>query len=148
MDSVRTLLPSYLRAAWRRRWMGVTVAWLVCGVGWVGVYTIPNQFESTARLFVDADAILTPLLRGIAADFCADHAAGNPAAHAAQQAEPGKAGFQDRPRSDAEQPVGPGTADDPVSSRYQSDAADQEPVHHLLSRPEAPSWRMTWCRRC
>jgi polysaccharide chain length determinant protein (PEP-CTERM system associated) len=27
-----------------------------------------NQFESSARLFVDADAILTPLLRGIAAD--------------------------------------------------------------------------------
>jgi len=48
--------------------MGVIVAWLVCGVGWVGVYTIPNQFEASARLFVDADAVLTPLLRGIAAD--------------------------------------------------------------------------------
>src|SRR3984957_2679398 len=68
MDSVRTMLFTYLRAAWRRRWLGVVVAWLVCGVGWVGTYTIPNQFESNARLFVDADAILTPLLRGIAAD--------------------------------------------------------------------------------
>lgn len=68
MDSVRTMLFQYLRAAWRRRWLGVVVAWLVCGVGWVGTYTIPNQFESNARLFVDADAILTPLLRGIAAD--------------------------------------------------------------------------------
>ena len=36
MDSVRALLSQYLRAAWRRRWMGVIVAWLVCGVGWVG----------------------------------------------------------------------------------------------------------------
>jgi polysaccharide chain length determinant protein (PEP-CTERM system associated) len=44
------------------------VAWLVCGVGWAGVYTIPNTYESGARLFVDADAILTPLLRGLAAD--------------------------------------------------------------------------------
>jgi polysaccharide chain length determinant protein (PEP-CTERM system associated) len=68
MDSVRTLLSQYLRAAWRRRWMGVIVAWLVCGVGWVAVYTIPNQYESGARLFVDADAVLTPLLRGLAAD--------------------------------------------------------------------------------
>lgn len=68
MDSVRTLLSQYLRAAWRRRWLGVIVAWLVCGVGWVGVYTIRNTYESSARLFVDADAILTPLLRGIAAD--------------------------------------------------------------------------------
>ncbi|HEY1411095.1 MAG TPA: XrtA system polysaccharide chain length determinant, partial [Rhodopila sp.] len=68
MDSVRLLISQYLRAAWRRRWMGVIVAWLVCGVGWVGVYMIPNQFESGARLYVDADAVLTPLLRGIAAD--------------------------------------------------------------------------------
>src|SRR5258708_11333767 len=68
MDSVRTMLFQYLRAAWRRRWLGVVVAWLVCCVGWVGTYAIPNQFESNARLFVDADAILTPLLRGIAAD--------------------------------------------------------------------------------
>jgi polysaccharide chain length determinant protein (PEP-CTERM system associated) len=68
MDSVRLLLFQYLRAAWRRRWMGVIVAWLVCGVGWVAVYMIPNEYESGARLFVDADAVLTPLLRGLAAD--------------------------------------------------------------------------------
>src|ERR1700733_11109012 len=68
MDSVSVLLSQYLRAAWRRRWMGVIVAWLVCGIGWVGVYMIPNQYESGARLYVDADAVLTPLLRGIAAD--------------------------------------------------------------------------------
>src|ERR1700729_3059642 len=68
MDSLRVLISQYLRAAWRRRWMGVIIAWLVCGVGWVAVYTIPNQYESGARLFVDADAVLTPLLRGIAAD--------------------------------------------------------------------------------
>jgi polysaccharide chain length determinant protein (PEP-CTERM system associated) len=48
--------------------MGVIVAWLVCGGGWVGVYAIPNQFESSARISVDADAVLTPLLRGLAAD--------------------------------------------------------------------------------
>ena len=68
MDSVQSLLSHYLRAAWRRRWTGVIVSWLVCGVGWVGVYLVPNIYESTARLYVDADAVLTPLLRGIAAD--------------------------------------------------------------------------------
>jgi polysaccharide chain length determinant protein (PEP-CTERM system associated) len=68
MDSLRFLVEQYLRAAWRRRWIGVTVAWAICGIGWVGVYLVPNQFESSARLYVDADAILTPLLRGLAAD--------------------------------------------------------------------------------
>ena len=68
MESIRLLIGQYLRAAWRRRWIGVTLAWLVCGLGWIGVYLVPNQFESSARLYVDADAILTPLLNGLAAD--------------------------------------------------------------------------------
>ena len=96
MDALRAMLFKHLHAAWRRRWMGVTVAWMVCGAGWLLVYTIPNQFESTARMFVDADAVLTPLLRGLAADFGAGHAAGNSAAHSAQPAEHGKAGLENR----------------------------------------------------
>ena len=68
MDAALTTLSRHVRAAWRRRWMGMLVAWLVCGIGWAGIYAIPSQFESSARLFVDADAVLTPLLRGLAAD--------------------------------------------------------------------------------
>lgn len=68
MDLATLMLSKYLRAAWRRRWLGVITAWLVCGMGWVGVYMIRNQYESGARMFVDADAILTPLLRGLAVD--------------------------------------------------------------------------------
>ncbi len=68
MDSVRTMLFQYLRAAWRRRWLGVAVTWLVCGLGWAATYLVPNQYESSARMFVDSDAILTPLIKNIAAD--------------------------------------------------------------------------------
>ncbi|HEX4171862.1 MAG TPA: XrtA system polysaccharide chain length determinant [Acetobacteraceae bacterium] len=57
-----------LRATWRRRWIGMLIAWLICGLGWIGTYLVPNQFESSARIYVDADAILTPLLQGLAAD--------------------------------------------------------------------------------
>lgn len=68
MNDLRAMIEQYLRAGWRRRWIGVGVAWLVCLAGWAGVYAIPNEFESSARLYVDADAILTPLLHGIAAE--------------------------------------------------------------------------------
>jgi polysaccharide chain length determinant protein (PEP-CTERM system associated) len=68
MESLRVLVEQYLRAAWRRRWIGIAVAWAICGLGWVAVYLVPNEFESSARLYVDADAILTPLLKGLAAD--------------------------------------------------------------------------------
>lgn len=68
MDPIRLLIRQYINAAWRRRWTGVVVAWLVCAGGWAAVAFIPNDYESSARLYVDADAVLTPLLSGIAAD--------------------------------------------------------------------------------
>jgi polysaccharide chain length determinant protein (PEP-CTERM system associated) len=62
------MLTDRLRRAWRQRWIGVGAAWLACIMAWAGSTLVPDQFESSARLFVDADAVLTPLLRGIAAD--------------------------------------------------------------------------------
>jgi polysaccharide chain length determinant protein (PEP-CTERM system associated) len=68
MEHLRILLRDIVGALWKQRWMGLGVAWIVCIVGWVGVFMIPNQFEANARLYVDADAILTPLLKGLALD--------------------------------------------------------------------------------
>jgi len=68
MDSLKLLIQRQIRAVWRHRWLALMVAWLVCIVGWAGVAVVPNQYESSARLYVDADAVLTPLLRGLAAD--------------------------------------------------------------------------------
>jgi polysaccharide chain length determinant protein (PEP-CTERM system associated) len=55
-------------AAWRRRWLAVATAWLVCLLGWAAVFLIPQTYESQARLYVDTDAVLTPLLTGLAID--------------------------------------------------------------------------------
>src|SRR6202021_1671979 len=68
MDPIRLLIRQYVTAAWRRRWIGVIGAWLGCAFSWGAVTFIPNEYESSARLYVDADAVLTPLLSGIAAD--------------------------------------------------------------------------------
>jgi polysaccharide chain length determinant protein (PEP-CTERM system associated) len=68
MDQLRILLRRQMGAAWRYRWATIICAWLVCGLGWVGTTFVPNQYESSARLYVDADAVLTPLLRGLAVD--------------------------------------------------------------------------------
>ena len=68
MDSVRAILFRKLRAIWQRRWIAVATAWVLCLAGWYGVMQIPNQYEASARLYVDADAVLTPLLRGISVD--------------------------------------------------------------------------------
>src|SRR6266851_172052 len=57
-----------LDVAWRRRWRLILAGWAVCILGWSGVALLPDTFESHARLYVDADAVLTPLLRGLAID--------------------------------------------------------------------------------
>jgi len=37
-------------------------------MGWLYLAHVPDQFESSARMYVDSDAILVPLLKGIAID--------------------------------------------------------------------------------
>ncbi|RYE96675.1 MAG: hypothetical protein EOO77_40520, partial [Oxalobacteraceae bacterium] len=68
MYQTQLLIRKQLAAAWRYRWPAVFLGWLVCAAGWVGVMKIPNTYEADARLYIDADAILTPLLRGISMD--------------------------------------------------------------------------------
>jgi polysaccharide chain length determinant protein (PEP-CTERM system associated) len=68
MDSLRELAARYGGLAWRRRWWGILAAWIICLGGWVIVSTMPNQYEANARVYIDADAVLTPLLKGIAVE--------------------------------------------------------------------------------
>jgi polysaccharide chain length determinant protein (PEP-CTERM system associated) len=64
-DVVKQLL-SYLRGMWQYRWYGVVVAWLVCIIGWVVIFLLPNQYEASARVYVDTQSVLKPLLSGLA----------------------------------------------------------------------------------
>ena len=68
MESLQDIVIRYGALAWRRRWWGIAAAWVLCIAGWIGVAAMPNQYEASARVYIDADAVLTPLLRGIAAD--------------------------------------------------------------------------------
>ena len=71
MDDLQSLLRRYSFALWRKRWIAIACAWVLCIAGWFAVAAIPNQYEASARIYVDADAVLTPLLRGIALDSAA-----------------------------------------------------------------------------
>ena len=54
------------RGMWRFRWAGVGVAWLVAVVATVMVFRIPDQYEASARIYVDTQSILKPLMSGLA----------------------------------------------------------------------------------
>lgn len=54
-----------LRGMWKFRWPGLVVAWAMAIVGVVVVMKIPDQYEATARIYVDTDSILKPLMAGL-----------------------------------------------------------------------------------
>lgn len=68
MNDVVAQFFSYLTGIWRFRWHALAVAWFVCIVGWVVVFRLPDQWAAEARVFVDTQSMLRPLLRGLAVD--------------------------------------------------------------------------------
>lgn len=65
---IASLVRRYVAAGWRHRWKALLLAWLICIPGWIAVYSLPSQYQASARVYADAEAILGTLLRGIAVD--------------------------------------------------------------------------------
>jgi polysaccharide chain length determinant protein (PEP-CTERM system associated) len=57
---------AHMRGMWHRRWIGLATAWLVAIVGVAIVYRIPEKYEASARVYVDTESLLRPLLQGLA----------------------------------------------------------------------------------
>ncbi len=68
MNEYLAQLGFYLRAIWRRRWYSLAVAWVVCVAGWIWVAKLPDVYQSSARVYIDTDTMLGPLMRGLAVD--------------------------------------------------------------------------------
>ena len=66
MNEVLEQVLGYVRGIWRRRWLVLAVAWVVALLGWVSVYLLENQYEAQARVYVDTQSLLRPLLSGLA----------------------------------------------------------------------------------
>ncbi len=65
MEEILRQLKTFARGMWKYRWPGVAVAWLVALVGVAVVFKIPDQFEASARIYVDTQSILKPLMAGL-----------------------------------------------------------------------------------
>ena len=66
MGDVLVQLTSLLRGVWKYRWPGILVAWVVAGIGAAVVLWVPDKFEASARIYVDTQSILKPLMAGLA----------------------------------------------------------------------------------
>ena len=66
MDEILRQVYTIAGDMWRRRWMGLAVTWLVAVIGGVVVWRIPDRYESSARVYVDTQTVLKPLMAGLA----------------------------------------------------------------------------------
>ena len=65
MEQLITQLVTIAKGMWRFRWPALAVAWLVALIGVVIVFRVPDKFEATARVYVDTQSILKPLMAGL-----------------------------------------------------------------------------------
>ncbi len=65
MHDLLTQVFGYLRGIWRYRWLAVAASWAVAIAGWMYIATIPDEYRSSARVFVDTNSMLRPLLQGL-----------------------------------------------------------------------------------
>lgn len=65
MEELLIQLQSLARGGWKYRWYALTIGWIVSLVGFIVVYKLPDNYQASARVFVDTQSILKPLLAGM-----------------------------------------------------------------------------------
>ena len=55
-----------LQGMWQRRWIGLATAWIVGLAGVISVMRMPDIYEASARIYVDTQSVLKPLMQGLA----------------------------------------------------------------------------------
>ena len=66
MDELVRQAIATVRGMWQRRWFGLAAAWIVGIAAGVAVMQIPDKYEATARIYVDTQSVLRPLMQGLA----------------------------------------------------------------------------------
>jgi uncharacterized protein involved in exopolysaccharide biosynthesis len=62
MDLLLTQLYALARRIWKYRWLGLALGWVFGVIGIVVAFAVPNRFEASARIYVDTQSILKPLM--------------------------------------------------------------------------------------
>lgn len=67
MSQIINSLLRHWRAMYRYRLTGLIITWIIAVLGMVVTFEIPKKYEANARVFVNTDSILKPLMVGMTA---------------------------------------------------------------------------------
>ncbi len=65
MNDLARQTAQMLQRVWTHRWVGVGVAWGVALIGGAITSAVPERFEAKARVYVDTQTVLKPLMVGL-----------------------------------------------------------------------------------
>ena len=65
MQEILAQVFSYVWGVWRHRWLALGIAWVVAIAGWIWVWQLPEAYVASARVYVDTNSLLRPLLAGL-----------------------------------------------------------------------------------
>ncbi len=66
MHEIFDKVTEFVWGVWRYRWTALITAWVLALIGWIMIAQIDARYPASARLFVDTNRILEPLLKDIA----------------------------------------------------------------------------------
>ncbi|MEM6579644.1 MAG: XrtA system polysaccharide chain length determinant [Pseudomonadota bacterium] len=66
MQELIAQVMSYVWGIWRFRWLALVIVWVVSLGGWLFVQQMPESYVGSARVYVDSNNVLRPLLQGLA----------------------------------------------------------------------------------
>lgn len=67
MAEISAVILTFLKAIGKYRWYAVVVSWVIAIVGWAVVFSLPNNYQASARVYVDTQSILKPLMASMTA---------------------------------------------------------------------------------
>jgi polysaccharide chain length determinant protein (PEP-CTERM system associated) len=62
MEELSNQVLAALKGIWKYRWWATIVAWLVFITGTVVVFVMPDKYQASARVYVDTQSVLKPLM--------------------------------------------------------------------------------------
>ena len=66
MEEILRQVTTILRATWKHRRLGMLSAWLFGAIAAGIIVNIPDRYEASARISLDTQSILKPLMSGLA----------------------------------------------------------------------------------